>query len=181
MFGLFTDSEGKVPYVPKNADGTPGTDPLTATSGTDGRMTFKGLDAGTYYLKEISAPAGYVTNSDVVEVKIETTTKEVEVTETIAGKQVTYKTDILESYTVTIGGEKTAEYKFKNANTATSNDIIWETAELVEKPHTFINTQGVELPSTGGMGTTILYVAGSILVLAAGILLVTKRRMNAED
>ena len=43
------------------------------------------------------------------------------------------------------------------------------------------NNQGTELPSTGGMGTTILYVAGSILVLAAAILLVTKRRMNAED
>ena len=35
--------------------------------------------------------------------------------------------------------------------------------------------------STGGMGTTILHVAGSILVLAAAILLITKRRMNAED
>jgi len=31
------------------------------------------------------------------------------------------------------------------------------------------------------MGTTILHVAGSILVLAAAILLITKRRMNAED
>jgi len=31
------------------------------------------------------------------------------------------------------------------------------------------------------MGTTILYVAGSILVLAAAILLITKRRMNAND
>ena len=31
------------------------------------------------------------------------------------------------------------------------------------------------------MGTTILYIGGSILVLAAAILLITKRRMNAED
>jgi len=36
-------------------------------------------------------------------------------------------------------------------------------------------------PTTGGMGTTLLYVGGSILVLLAVILLVTKRRMNAED
>ena len=35
--------------------------------------------------------------------------------------------------------------------------------------------------STGGMGTTILYVGGSILVILAAILLITKRRMNAED
>jgi len=36
-------------------------------------------------------------------------------------------------------------------------------------------------PSTGGMGTTLLYVGGSILVILAAVLLITKRRMNAED
>ena len=46
---------------------------------------------------------------------------------------------------------------------------------------TLENKKGVELPSTGGMGTTILYVGGSILVLAAAILLITKRRMGSED
>ena len=46
---------------------------------------------------------------------------------------------------------------------------------------TIVNNKGVELPETGGMGTTILYIGGSILVLAAVILLITKRRMNAED
>ena len=43
------------------------------------------------------------------------------------------------------------------------------------------NTEGTTLPSTGGMGTTILYVGGSILVILAAILLITKRRMNAND
>ena len=41
-----------------------------------------------------------------------------------------------------------------------------------------VNQSGTVLPSTGGMGTTILYIAGAILVLGAGILLVTKRRTN---
>jgi len=44
-----------------------------------------------------------------------------------------------------------------------------------------VNKQGTELPSTGGMGTTLLYVGGSILVILAAVLLITKRRMNAED
>jgi len=35
-------------------------------------------------------------------------------------------------------------------------------------------------PSTGGMGTTLLYLAGGILVLAAVVLLVTKKRMASE-
>lgn len=45
---------------------------------------------------------------------------------------------------------------------------------------TITNLSGTELPSTGGMGTTILYVIGAILVIGAGILLVTKKRMNAN-
>ena len=43
------------------------------------------------------------------------------------------------------------------------------------------NLSGTELPSTGGIGTTIFYVLGSILVVAAGVLLVTKKRMNSKD
>lgn len=44
-----------------------------------------------------------------------------------------------------------------------------------------LNQSGTELPSTGGMGTTIFYVLGSILVIGAVVLLVTKKRMNAVD
>lgn len=44
-----------------------------------------------------------------------------------------------------------------------------------------INVAGNTLPSTGGIGTTIFYIAGSILVLAAAILLITKRRMSNND
>lgn len=43
-----------------------------------------------------------------------------------------------------------------------------------------VNNTGTELPSTGGIGTTIFYAAGSVLVLAAVVLLVAKKRMNAE-
>ena len=43
-----------------------------------------------------------------------------------------------------------------------------------------LNNAGLELPSTGGMGTTLFYTLGAILVLGAGILLVTKKRMSSE-
>lgn len=43
-----------------------------------------------------------------------------------------------------------------------------------------LNQTGPELPSTGGMGTRIFYVVGGILVLGAVVLLIAKRRMNAE-
>lgn len=41
-----------------------------------------------------------------------------------------------------------------------------------------VNNAGSELPSTGGIGTTIFYIVGAILVVAAGILLITKKRMS---
>lgn len=43
-----------------------------------------------------------------------------------------------------------------------------------------LNQTGSVLPSTGGIGTTIFYVLGTILVLGAGVLLVTRKRMSAE-
>ena len=40
------------------------------------------------------------------------------------------------------------------------------------------NETGAELPSTGGIGTTIFYVVGAVLVIGAGVLLVSRRRMR---
>ena len=42
-----------------------------------------------------------------------------------------------------------------------------------------LNQSGVELPSTGGIGTTIFYVGGGVLILAAIVLLIAKRRAKA--
>ena len=42
------------------------------------------------------------------------------------------------------------------------------------------NKSGAELPSTGGMGTTLFYIVGAVLVIGAGVLLVTRRRMSAQ-
>ena len=41
-----------------------------------------------------------------------------------------------------------------------------------------LNQSGTELPSTGGIGTTIFYIVGGVLVVGAVVLLVTKKRMN---
>ena len=90
----------------------------------NGKISIAGLDADTYYLREIKAPAGYNVLKDDVEVKIDPTVSD----------KTTVKVD---------------------------------------------NLSGTELPSTGGMGTTFFYVAGSIMLLGAAVLLVTKKRMNA--
>ena len=46
---------------------------------------------------------------------------------------------------------------------------------------TVVNEAGSQLPTTGGMGTTVLYIAGAVLVLGAGITLVVRRRMNSDQ
>lgn len=40
------------------------------------------------------------------------------------------------------------------------------------------NKTGTVLPSTGGVGTTIIYLVGAVLVLGSGVVLVTKRRVK---
>lgn len=51
---------------------------------------------------------------------------------------------------------------------------------LVNNTVKVLNQSGTELPSTGGMGTTVFYVLGGILVAGAAVLLVAKRRMSIE-
>lgn len=53
------------------------------------------------------------------------------------------------------------------------------TAANLEQTATVTNQSGAELPSTGGIGTTIFYIVGGILVIGAGIVLITRRRMDS--
>lgn len=62
--------------------------------------------------------------------------------------------------------------KFTIENKGYTND------NLIQKA-TVINKQGSTLPSTGGIGTTIFYVLGGILMAAAVVLLITKKKMSA--
>ena len=144
-----------------------------ATSDENGYITFTGLDAASYTLNETSAPAGY---------KFDTRDIPVVISATYWGGregQGTHADDELYSYSITVDGTATSTY------TTTNDGGYTVTAQEVEENTNITfpinNVKGVTLPSTGGMGTTILYVGGSILVILAAILLITKRRMNAED
>ena len=126
----------------------------TLTSNAEGLFSVTGLDDSTYYLKEIKAPAGYNLPASDFEVKISATTAN---GQNWAGTA----TDALTKIDVTVDG------------TAGTGDVQTGTAAIVIK-----NTKGSSLPSTGGMGTTILYAAGAAIVLAAafGIAFAVRRR-----
>lgn len=72
---------------------------------------------------------------------------------------------LTEAITVTIAANGTVSYEYED-ETSTSNTVEVE------------NLSGTRLPSTGGIGTTLFYTIGGVLVVAAGVLLVTKKRMN---
>ena len=59
-----------------------------------------------------------------------------------------------------------------DGNTKVNNTAVDEVKVL--------NQSGSELPSTGGIGTTVFYVVGSILLVGAAVLLIVKKRMSAE-
>jgi LPXTG-motif cell wall-anchored protein len=42
------------------------------------------------------------------------------------------------------------------------------------------NYKGTTLPTTGGMGTTVLYIIGGVMICGAGIVLVVRRRVKNE-
>lgn len=120
-----------------------------------GQLVFSGLGAGNYTLTESTTPVGYNTiepiNFTIKYIPRDTPTEELE-----EGQSVGFY--VSESnYPITLGTEK--------------NNLMT----------TVVNNSGAVLPSTGGIGTTIFYVLGSILLIGAGVLLVTKRKMAGRQ
>ncbi|WP_217958583.1 SpaA isopeptide-forming pilin-related protein [Acutalibacter muris] len=74
--------------------------------------------------------------------------------------------------TVKVDAEINEEAKEVKWSVTVDGDAVDGTAITVE------NNKGSTLPSTGGMGTTILYIVGAVLVVGAGVVLFTKRRMS---
>lgn len=139
---------------------------VNATQNTEGKYTlsnetvtkfeWKGLDDGDYMLTEVITPAGY---------------------NTIAPIKFTVNAD----HTITWEGENRNTILTSLTGNAATGDITFTANDdKTELATNVVNNKGSELPSTGGMGTTIFYVVGSILVLGAAILLITKKRMSAR-
>ena len=128
-------------------------------------FTFSGLDDGQYKLTETKTPAGYNTIDPIYFV--------IEATHDVTADAPTLKT--LNAYLTDANGNKQTEMK-----DGESVNIDLGTVDLTAGSitTTVVNKSGAQLPETGGIGTTIFYVLGGVLVLAAVVLLVTKKRMG---
>ena len=121
------------------------------TEGTT--FSFTGLDDGLYRLTETKTPSEYNTmNPNPLEF-------------TISAK---HEETAVKPRLLTLTGN------------VTTGDVSFESSlENGSLTANVVNHKGSELPSTGGMGTTILYVAGAVMILAAGAFLVMQKK--AED
>lgn len=121
-----------------------------------GQAKFVGLDAGTYFLQETKAPAGYNKLAEPIKVNI------------TAVYQADGKVQNV-TYTTYAGAEISSNISVKPNGTQISATVKVE------------NSTGAELPSTGGMGTKIFYVVGGVMMLVAAVLLITKKKMAAKQ
>ena len=131
----------------------------TLTSSADGKFVIAGLDAGSYYLRETKAPAGYNLLKNDISVTITATLDKAEDNPALTELKLSVKDD-------------------KTGAEATESDGVLDTGVVSTD---IVNNSGAQLPETGGMGTTLFYVLGGILVLVAIILLVTRKRMSHTE
>ena len=123
------------------------------TAGEETTFTFSGLDDGDYRLTETTTPAGYNTITPIE------FTISAEHDKESADPQLT---DL--SVEVTKGE---ANFTAKTGEGSLTTNVV--------------NKKGSTLPETGGMGTTLLYAVGGVLVaLAAAYIIISKKHEKAE-
>jgi LPXTG-motif cell wall-anchored protein len=166
-----TDKYSLITVVDKTYNGS---ETVTAADVTNanGQLKFEGLGQGLYTITETKAPTGYNLLANPIYVYIK--------------------------YVPNAAGDDGAfhVYRYKDSATAptvtdetdfTTTDWTELTPDVAGGLSTLLydmqveNGSGTELPSTGGIGTTIFYVVGSVLVLGAAVILISRKRMAHEQ
>lgn len=147
------------------------------TSTKNEEIKIPGLDDGTYTLTEIATPSGYNAIQPLTLV-ISAATDNKQNADAIgpnvdgAGRTGAELTGI----TLT-NGAATGEGSTANPyDSATTDEELTAGNVTIEVK----NSSGTQLPGTGGIGTTLFYVGGGVLVAGAGVLLITKKRAKKD-
>ena len=150
------------------------------TTGDDGTIRFHGLGAlekdaqgdvkenqsgtGAYYLKETEAPAPYTVNDTIYKVEVVDIIRASATDDTVTG------------YTVKVSDPKTGETIGTTTFTVSSGKIQASGSTV-----NIVNTKIINLPSTGGIGTTIFTIGGCVIMIAAAFLFFANRRKSSRS
>jgi fimbrial isopeptide formation D2 family protein/LPXTG-motif cell wall-anchored protein len=169
---------GLVVEAVKNADNTeePGvyrvvsydsnsTTPSAAMkTNADGKLYIIGLAKNAKLaVTETKAPDGYNKLTDPVELSAQVLTKTI------------YETSGTRYY------DAKGNLVSESASEKTTEEVEKNYTELDAAAAIVVNNKGTELPSTGGIGTTIFYIVGGVMVAGAVVFLLTKRRMAGNE
>lgn len=132
----------------------------------NGILVIYGLDSNIgYFLEETATPSAlYNLLTEPIDLRL---------TGTLTDGVISSVVCTTESQDCNIGEQWTETKKIQTENGEEKEETIYVGINLI-----IPNYKGAVLPSTGGIGTTIFYIAGAVLVLGAIAMLVTKKRMS---
>lgn len=146
------------------------------------KFEFTGLDEGIYKLEETTVPPGGYNKADDIEFHIHAVYDTAVDPAKLTGLKVVSPSNvILGEGTYNDSQSNSTENEEGAESRAAATFTVTLTNDRADVETDIVNRTGTELPSTGGMGTTLIYIAGGILVLAAIVLLVTKKRMAGNE
>lgn len=197
QFELYTDEACTKPVL--DSDGKA----VTLITDANGAAMYAGLEKGAYYLKETVAPTGYNLMTEPVKITIDANNIPYTTTEHQTVTHYSYTTEVkgeqakINGVPVWMNSNGEVMTAFENdprpegfvpayveAETTTVKDVIKVEAGTPGSGYYkagIANSTGMNLPSTGGIGTALFYVIGGCLMLGAVVLLITKRRMSGSE
>ncbi len=120
------------------------------TTEANGKFAVLGLEAGTYWLKETKTLDGYNILSKPEKVEV--------------GQTANIFTVVTDEEGNVVDSTQVAEGQIGHNYVATPVNVE--------------NSKGVQLPSTGGMGTMMLITFGTLVAIAFGVLMITQKKMS---
>jgi LPXTG-motif cell wall-anchored protein len=125
----------------------------------DGLIIIKGVKSGSYSITETAAPAGY-----------NQLTSPVTVTATKTGETTTSVTTYLDE-----------EGNIVDQQVTGGSTVLVSLDDIAATPVVIVNRPGVAMPSTGGIGTTIFYIVGGLLIMGSVVALLAKHRTDDSE
>ena len=146
----FVAAVGETDQAPTDTDVT-----NTVVTPASGKIIVKGVAEDTYTLTETVAPTGY----------------------NLLTENVTVESSEFASSTTPTTIYKDENGNITNTETESKEEVTFDVKVAAVN---VVNNVGTTLPETGGIGTTIFYVVGGVLIVGAVVLLVTRKRMRED-